>query len=942
MAWSALAALLCFGSPLPLPLATRLLLTSIPVGLGLMLAWAFVRFGELNYERAVLSSTWICFMCVALVAYASGRGIHSHALGLLGLMLCAVTATLGLRATWPLLATSILMVLGLWVAQIAHWIPGLTDQTRPSTALLLLAHAMNLSCGLSVGVMAWFGLDIYRRRLRRREERLSVVLRVAADAYWEQDPNGRFTHWSTQAGAPEIFVEETLLGLTVEEMPGARLMGPEPAGSGDYPLPSRQVFKRVVEVRVNPSQVRVIRLSGECRLDDEGKNVGFWGIAQDITAEHDAAQELAISLSQQRRAQALLTEVFATSPDAIAVLELDTGQYSMVNQGFTRISGYPESEVLGRTPQEISLHQDAEDIWKLLKALARQPRVEEVVSRMQTKQGEFVLVSLSAARFHAEGQDYVVVNARDITESERLRVEHEAMLLSAPVGVVFTRRWHILHGNPAFEAMFRWAPGTAQGRHVSSVWGSQDAFERADLEATQRLLRGESVDFETQARRADGSLFWCRMAGRLVDPDGAIRSGIIWITEDVTERRAIEQALALSRDAAESANRAKSAFLANTSHELRTPLNALLGLAQLAKSERTDEASRQRYLTQIVESARGLAGIISDVLDLAKIEAGKVTIEYAPVALHGLLQDLEQAHGPLAQSKGLGISLRLSPDLPAWVMGDGLRLRQILANLLTNAIKFTAKGEVRLSAHLQDDALRLAVIDTGPGIEADAIDKLFKPFSQADASTTRRFGGTGLGLAICRELVSLMGGVIGVESQPGLGSTFWVRLPLELPQGAIGPADKTSHDATAGNTLMEGLLQGKRAMVVEDNEVNMLITSALLQQWGMTVLAAPNGQAAVDLLMQRPDEPLDLILMDLQMPGMGGIEATQAIHALPGRAGLPVVALTAAALVDEREAAFAAGMVAFLSKPIDADILYRSLVLIQGSMSARGASEGAT
>ena len=271
--------------------------------------------------------------------------------------------------------------------------------------------------------------------------------------------------------------------------------------------------------------------------------------------------------------------------------------------------------------------------------------------------------------------------------------------------------------------------------------------------------------------RRDGSTFWGRMLAKVLDPTHPLRGGTIWIVEDITERRRTDQALAKARDDAEAANRAKSAFLANTSHEIRTPLNGLVGLARLARRPEVDEARRRQYLDQIGDSAETLTAVISDVLDLSKIEAGKLLIDHIGFDLASLFDSLGRVYGTLADARGLAYVQTIDPALPRRVMGDPVRLRQILTNYLNNALKFTHHGRIGLTASmLRDGWLRVEVSDTGPGIDPNIQQRLFTPFTQADQSTTRRFGGTGLGLSICRELASLMHGSVGVRQRRRRGA----------------------------------------------------------------------------------------------------------------------------------------------------------------------------
>jgi len=437
------------------------------------------------------------------------------------------------------------------------------------------------------------------------------------------------------------------------------------------------------------------------------------------------------------------------------------------------------------------------------------------------------------------------------------------------------------------------------------------------------LSRGEAVEFERTMKRRDGSTFLCRLLARPIDPTHPTKGGTIWIAEDVTERRAVEQALARARDEAEAANRAKSAFLANTSHEIRTPLNGLVGLARLARQPGLDGARREQYLAQIDDSAQALAGVISDILDLSKIEAGKLRLEQTDFDLHALLESVEHGYAVLADAHALTLTMHVSGTVPRRVRADPVRLRQILSNLISNALKFTAVGYVRLHVKTLDSPLvRFEVEDSGPGIAPEVQARLFEPFTQADASTTRRYGGTGLGLSICRELAQLMGGHVGVNSEPGRGSRFWAELPLtESTQEAPSSAFSSFDDSDLP-------LAGLDLLIVEDNPVNMMIATTILRQWGITVSEAVNGVEAVAVITARADagRPFDVVLMDVQMPVLGGHDATRSLRQRFSADELPIIALTAAALTSEREEALSAGMNDFLTKPLDAQRLHDTLL----------------
>ncbi|HWI10650.1 MAG TPA: ATP-binding protein, partial [Burkholderiaceae bacterium] len=586
---------------------------------------------------------------------------------------------------------------------------------------------------------------------------------------------------------------------------------------------------------------------------------------------------------------------------------------------FTRLTGYTADEVIGRTAVELGLWHDPASRGQLLALLARDGKVTELPVEFVTRSGARVSALVSAGRFAMDQRDYMVVNARDVTESERTRLQHVAILERASIGIAFTRAGRFVHANPFFERMFGWDPGALAGQHGAVVWISDADYRELGALATPLLAAGQPFQLEHRMRRRDDSQFWCRLLAQAIDRDDPSRGGTIWIAEDITERRRLDEALAAARDAAEAASRAKSAFLANTSHEIRTPLNGLLGLAHLAMQQELPEARRQQYLTQIVDSAQALAGIMSDILDVSKIEAGKLALDDSPFDLRDALRAVHHAYETLAQVKGLTLLLAIDERLPATLRGDAVRVRQILSNFITNALKFTERGHVRIEATRTDAGLRLAVSDTGPGVDAEIQARLFTPFSQGDSSTTRRFGGTGLGLSICRELAQMMGGTVGVDSTPGQGSTFWAELPL--PSSA--PAQRGA-SSEAGDLAR---LAGMRVLMAEDNPVNMMIAVAMLEHWGARVEQASDGRAAVDAVhaAARDGDPFDVVVMDVQMPVMGGHDAARELRRHYDRDALPIVALTAAALVSEREEALAAGMDDFLTKPIDAVKLRHTL-----------------
>ncbi|MET0271521.1 MAG: ATP-binding protein [Phenylobacterium sp.] len=370
--------------------------------------------------------------------------------------------------------------------------------------------------------------------------------------------------------------------------------------------------------------------------------------------------------------------------------------------------------------------------------------------------------------------------------------------------------------------------------------------------------------------------------------------------------------------AAEAANAAKSTFLATMSHEIRTPLNGVLGMAQAMAGDKLSAVQRER-LSVIHESGEALLAILNDVLDLSKIEAGKLELEAIEFDLGEVVRGAQSAFTALANKKGLSFALDIGAARGRY-RGDPTRIRQILYNLISNALKFTEAGEIRVTAVRSSEGLEISVRDTGVGISPEGMAKLFAKFDQLDSSTTRRFGGTGLGLAICRELATLMGGEMAVESELGRGSRFILRAPLEWIGEEQAPVEYAPPPPAERQAL------DLRVLAAEDNKVNQLVLKTLLHQLGVEPLVVDSGQAAIDAWATGA---WDVILMDIQMPDMDGLAATAEIRAREkhaGRARTPIVALTANAMSHQVEQYLAAGMDAHVAKPIEAGALFRALV----------------
>ena len=844
------------------------------------------------------------------------------------------------RRNIQFLGAAVCIVLVCWI--VLHHVLRERDKTEARNRQILTASARRLADTVRIRTAA----------LAESEHRFRTLFETMAQGLVTQDAQSVILDANPAA--------ERILGLTLEQLKGrsstdpawhmtdlgGRVLKPEEQPSMIALRTGRPVLGQTVAVH-NPAlgAPRWITVDSIPHFSAENPS-------DRATHTHTTFTDVTERVLAERTLRERTREFegfFQLALDLLCIADQD-GRFLRTNTAWESVLGHQSADLQGARLVDLVHPDDLAATHAALDELARGRTVVGLVTRTRTRAGDHRVIEWRCAPLGR----FIYAAARDITERIKAEESREAQrrVLEFVIESDISGYWDHDTANqtqfysPAWKRMLGYAPDELPA--LPETWRRLILPE--DIPVTLAAMdkhiasRGrESFYVEARYRHKNGSLVWVISSGGVTDwaPDGTPRR-IVGCHIDITPAKESEAGLhaANARLAeagaranqlaarAEIASRAKSDFLANMSHEIRTPMNGVLGMTHLLLSTQLNDMQR-RFAETIQSSGQTLLHLINDILDLSKIEAGRLELVDHEFHLGAFLQELAVPFRLEAQAKGIHFACEFSPDLPGALRGDPARLRQVLVNLAGNALKFTTRGQVALRitslplpagavhAHL----LRFAIQDTGPGIPAGQLDRLFQKFSQIDASYTRQFGGTGLGLAISKELVGLMGGEIGVESTPGVGSLFWFQIPF---LAAALPAQSENEPAAPAREL-PALPSSARILLVEDNPTNQEVALGLLRRFGLEARVVGNGREAIDALAATE---FDLVLMDIQMPVMDGLTATRAIRDLATGLDnplIPIVGMTAHALIGDREQGLAAGMNDYLTKPIAPSALIQAL-----------------
>jgi len=635
--------------------------------------------------------------------------------------------------------------------------------------------------------------------------------------------------------------------------------------------------------------------------------------------------------AQLQESQRFMFSVLEHLPNMVFVKEAATLRFVHFNKAGEVLTGIPRHELLGKSDHDFFPREEAEAfVAKDRLALEQRTLIEITEEPIHTRrQGVRILHTKKIPIFDPHGAPQFLLGiSEDITERQRLQRARMTLQQAIDHGLdgvaLLDEEGRFTYMNPAHAAMYDFCVEDLLGRHWHTLYHPEwtALIEQMAMPALQSdgHWQGEVV-----GKKRSGDPFHVDLSLALIGGGDPNHRTVVCTCRDITKRKRMERDLIAAKDAAESAARAKSEFLATMSHEIRTPMNGVIGMTGLLLD--TPLTAEQREHAETVRrSGEALLTIINDILDFSKIEAGKLSLELVDFDLRTTIEETLDLLAEQAHRKQLELTGLIDASVPTDLRGDPGRLRQVVTNLVGNAVKFTEQGEVvlRLTTEQVDEArvtLRFDVMDTGIGISTEHLSRLFQSFSQADGSTTRRFGGTGLGLAISKQLVELMGGVIGVESRPEGGSRFWFTVQLDRQRQPLSPARPVTD------------LSGLRMCLIDDNATNRMLLEHHARAWGMTHASAEDGPKALAILReaQRSGHPFDLALVDMQMPEMDGMELATHIHADPALRGIKLVLLTSLVRRGDATLAQNRGFAAYLTKPIHQHQLYECLRLVMGT-----------
>ncbi len=777
-----------------------------------------------------------------------------------------------------------------------------------------------------------YGRDITSRRNTEKELRqMALIARETDNAVIITDPEGCI-QWVNQGF-------EKMTGYTFHEVigkiPGQILQGPDTDPEAVIKLgeaiKSRQSIEQDVVNYTKSGVPYWIHLQIQPVFDQVGNLVNFISIQKNVTAERLLQQE--ITDSEQR-----LRMILESALDGVIIIDDQSHVLTWTKQSEV-IFGWTAEEVIGKPLGNFIVPDRMRD--QHLAGMRRYistgiPRIlnQRIEITGKNKSGEELPIELTIIPIKKDDKVVFCAFTRDISKSKEaiknlqsITSRLSALISTLNAGIlVEDENRYIALINQQFCDMFGIpvAPQYLLGSDcTNSAEQSKSLFKHPEEFITRidALLIKQEISLNDEIELADGRFF---ERDYIPVISGGTFLGNLWQYRDITQRKKNDKILEQSKLAAEEANRAKSSFLANMSHEIRTPMNAVHGIVRLLTE--APHLPEQKDLHQrLIDSSESMLAIINDILDFSKIEAGLMSLETTPFEL---AQVCKRITGPMelkASQKSLTLVHSLDKRIAPVLKGDPTRLTQVLVNLLNNSVKFTEKGSITLSAKLVSvdellNTIEFSVADTGIGIDQDRLEMIFQSFEQENTSTTRQFGGTGLGLSISRQLVELMGGELKVESKKFQGSRFYFTLQLET-----GSASSLSGQDRKVVIDFEKL-RGRKVLIVEDNEMNQFVAKSILKMWNLDIYQARNGQKAIDLLNE---QSFDIILMDKQMPVMDGVETTRYIRETM-KSDIPIIALTADALLEKVQECLAAGMNDYVTKPFEPEILFSKIVNLLG------------